>query len=85
VDAREDGAESVSLWGARAGRGSDARPWVEVLREGAAVPPNLRDCHFRLKPRAQCLPVPRATPFAITPHHTASLISPQGTAGSFNP
>ena len=43
----------------RAGRASDARPWVEVLREGASVPPNVRDCHFRLKPRAQCDPVPR--------------------------
>jgi hypothetical protein len=41
----------------RAGRASDARPWVEVLREGASVPPNVRDCHFRLKPRAQCAPV----------------------------
>eukprot|EP00802_Teleaulax_amphioxeia_P026287 Tamp_27319.p1 GENE.Tamp_27319~~Tamp_27319.p1 ORF type:complete len:104 (+),score=8.70 Tamp_27319:24-335(+) len=29
----------------------DARAWVEVLDDGIQVPPNLRDCHWRLVPR----------------------------------
>ncbi|KAJ1487237.1 hypothetical protein T484DRAFT_1787107 [Baffinella frigidus] len=32
---------------------NDGRPWVEVLADGATLPPNLRDCHFRLVPRGQ--------------------------------
>jgi len=35
---------------AYAGSG-DARAWVEVLANETAVPPNLRDCHWRLVPR----------------------------------
>ena len=30
------------------GRSDDARAWVEVLDDGIQVPPNLRDCHWRL-------------------------------------
>ncbi|KAJ1471472.1 hypothetical protein T484DRAFT_1753254, partial [Baffinella frigidus] len=29
----------------------DGRPWVLELEAGAAVPPNLEDCHFRLMVR----------------------------------
>ncbi|KAJ1490154.1 inositol 1,4,5-trisphosphate/ryanodine receptor-domain-containing protein [Baffinella frigidus] len=32
---------------------TDARPWVEILQEGATLPPNVRDCHFRIISRHQ--------------------------------
>jgi len=28
----------------------DCRPWVEILQDEIAVPPNLRDCQFQLQP-----------------------------------
>jgi hypothetical protein len=31
----------------------DGRAWVEILKPTATTPPNMRDCHFRIRPRAQ--------------------------------
>ena len=28
----------------------DARPWIEILADNVAVPPNMRDCQWRLQP-----------------------------------
>jgi hypothetical protein len=32
---------------------NDGRAWVEILKPTATTPPNMRDCHFRIRPRAQ--------------------------------
>lgn len=41
----------------------DGRAWVEVLEETASMPPNLRDCHYRIMPRGQYAEAKKLTKF----------------------